>query len=310
MQIDVIIPVYKPTEKLNQLLQALERQTCRVNGIFLMHTEDGCDLSWACKMCPSVPITENFIKKHQFDHGATRDLGIQKSCAEVIVFMNQDAVPEDEYLLEYLVEALFQEESIAVAYARQMAEHTSNMIEKYTRAFNYPEKSVVKSKADKAKLGIKTYFCSNVCAAYKRDVYRKLGGFEKKIIFNEDMVYAARAIEQGYKVAYAANALVLHGHDLTTLQLFKRNFDLGVSQACYPEIFEELKSEKEGIRLVKESAKFLMKGGKLFAILEMLWKSGWKYIGYRLGKCYKRLPMSLVKRFTMNPAYWGGEDER
>lgn len=307
MQVDVIIPVYEPTEKLKQLLQALVRQTCKVNEIFLLHTEDEKDLSWANKLCQDISVREIVVKKNQYDHGATRDLGIQKSNAEVVVFLNQDAVPKNDRLLEDLVGALFQEPMVAVAYARQSAEQTANDIEKYTRAFNYPEKSIVKSKADKSKLGIKTYFCSNVCAAYKKEIYQQLGGFEKKIIFNEDMVFAARAIEQKYKIAYAADAVVLHAHDQTTFQLFQRNFDLGVSQACYPEIFEKIKSESEGIRLVKETAKYLVEIRKPHKILELIWKSGWKYMGYQLGKHYKRLPKCLVKMFTMNLAYWEGD---
>ena len=308
MQIDVIIPVYKPNEKLKEVLQALTTQTCKVHSIFLMHTEDGCDLSWAENVCQGISVAEILIKKNQYDHGATRDLGIQKTSAEVVIVMNQDAIPKDERVIEHLMAALFQEPEIAVAYARQSAEQLSNEMENYTRAFNYPEKSAVKSKADKEKMGIKTYFCSNVCAAYKKEIYQKLGGFEKKIIFNEDMVYAARAIEQGFKIAYAADAVVFHGHNLTTLQLFKRNFDLGVSQACYPEIFKDVKSENEGIRLVKETIKFFIKSGKLFLVIETVWKSGWKYIGYQLGKHYERLPMRLVRLFTMNRIYWEGDE--
>ena len=304
MLVDVIIPVYKPTEKLNQVLQALMMQTCKINGIVLIHTEDGEDLSWVNVVCKDMAVTEIKVKK--FDHGASRDLGLQASTAEAVLFLNQDAVPENEQLLENLTAALQQDSMIAVAYARQSAKQAKDEIEKYTRAFNYPEQSMVKSKEDKSRLGIKTYFCSNVCAAYKKDIYQKLGGFEKKIIFNEDMVFAAKAIGNGYKIAYAADAVVLHAHDQSALQLLKRNFDLGVSQACYPEIFKEVSSENEGIRLVKETAKHFIKSGKPFKIIELVWKSGWKYLGYQLGKHYEHLPMSLVKQFTMNPTYWEG----
>ena len=56
------------------------------------------------------------------------------------------------------------------------------------------------------RLGIKTFFCSNVCAAYRREIYEELGGFVKHTIFNEDMIYAAKAVEAGYAIAYAADA--------------------------------------------------------------------------------------------------------
>lgn len=307
MQVDVIIPVYKPTKKLNKLLNVIAEQTYRVNHIFLLHTEDGVDLSWTKEVCSEISITEILIEKKNFDHGATRDLGIQQSDADVIILMTQDAVPANNDLFSNLVNALQKEPQIAVAYARQIADKTCGEIEKYTRTFNYPPKSVVKSKANVPRLGIKAYFCSNVCAAYKKTIYQKLGGFEKKIIFNEDMVFAANAIENGYKIAYEAEAKVVHAHDYAAWQLLQRNFDLGVSQACYPEIFENVKSESEGIRLVKKTAKYLIQERKPRKIAELVVKSGCKYIGYQLGKRYDKLPKSLVMRLTMNPIYWGGE---
>ena len=49
-------------------------------------------------------------------------------------------------------------------------------------------------------MGIKTYFCSNVCAAYKKDIFEKLGGFVDRTIFNEDMIYAGNLIQQDIRL--------------------------------------------------------------------------------------------------------------
>ena len=74
----------------------------------------------------------------------------------------------------------------------------------------------------------------------------------KKPFFNEDMIYAADLIHAGYGIAYAADAKVVHSHNYSCSQQFHRNFDLGVSQAQYPEIFDGVPSEGEGLRLVKK----------------------------------------------------------
>ena len=92
----------------------------------------------------------------------------------------------------------------------------------------------MKSKEDIEKLGIKTFFCSDVCAAYKRDIFDRLGGYPDHAIFNEDMIYAHKAIMAGYSIAYAADACVYHSHNYTGVQQFHRNFDMGVSQADHP----------------------------------------------------------------------------
>ena len=102
--------------------------------------------------------------------------------------MTQDALPADNRLLEELTAPFLSDDRIAVSYARQLPEKDSGEIERFTRAYNYPEESCVKGKEQLSEMGIKTYFCSNVCAAYKKDIYQELGGFVRHTIFNEDMM--------------------------------------------------------------------------------------------------------------------------
>lgn len=310
MKIDVIIPVYEPTEKLKKLLRALVMQTVRPVQIMLVHTEDGQDISYAKELCGEIPVKGIKVRKADFDHGGTRDMAIRKVQSEIVLLMTQDAIPADRKLLEHLGQALHADDTVAVAYARQKAGKESDYIEQYTRQFNYPAESQIKSGDDLGRLGIKTYFCSNVCAAYKRDTYLQIGGFEKKIIFNEDMVFAAKAIEQGYKIAYVAEALVIHAHNYAYLHQFRRNFDQGVSQADYPQIFERVKSETEGIRLVKQTAIYLMKKRRPLQIIRLIALSGCKYIGFRIGKKYMKLPKRLVKKLSMNPEYWNSRGKQ
>ena len=146
-----------------------------------------------------------------------------------------------------------------------------------------------------ARLGIKTYFCSNVCAAYRRDVFDRLGGFTSPTIFNEDMIFAAGAVKAGFKIAYAADARVVHSHNYTGRQQFSRNFDLGVSHAQYPKVFADVPPEGEGMRLVGRTAAYLLRTCP-WLLPRLIWQSGAKWAGYRMGRRYDRLPLWLVKR--------------
>ena len=141
--------------------------------------------------------------------------------------------------------------SVRAAYARQLPKPDCKLLERFTRNFSYPARSDIKDKDDLPTAGIKTFFCSNVCAAYDRKTLEKLGGFPKRTIFNEDMIYGGNLVRNGYAIAYAADAKVLHSHNYSCKKQFQRNFDLGVSQAEHPEIFSEYPSEGEGIKLVK-----------------------------------------------------------
>lgn len=300
----VLVPTYRPDKKFSRLLQMLGRQTYPVKQLIIMNTERSLWNEGGYEGIPGLEV--HHVTKEEFDHGGTRRLGMRYVRADVCICMTQDAVPADEYLVERLVEALSQklEDPVAVAYARQLPDKDCRVIERYTRGFNYPDKSFVKTEADLPRLGIKTYFCSNVCAAYNMDIYNRMDGFVPKTIFNEDMLYAADVIDAGYGIAYAAEARVIHSHNYSCTQQLRRNFDLAVSQADHPEVFGGLKSEGEGIRMVKQTARYLRKHKRWYLLPELVMQSGCKYTGYLLGKHYKKLPGHLIRRLTMNQTYW------
>lgn len=305
MEIDIIIPLYKPGRELFALLDRLERQTLPVKNIILMNTEEKyfAQLIYGTEFAHKYKNVKVFhLSKREFDHGRTRRKGVSLSDAPVFVMMTQDAMPVDEFLLERLVDNL--KDDVAVAYARQLPGENSSVLERFSREFNYPGESVIKSLEDLDRLGIKTYFCSDVCAAYRRDIYEELSGFVKRAIFNEDMIFAACAVNAGYKIAYEAQAQVIHSHNYNCRQQFHRNFDLGVSQAQHPEIFANIKSESEGIRMVKAAAAYLRKNHMRRRIPYFYLQCFCKYAGYLLGRHYRKLPRKMVLACTASPDYW------
>ena len=299
--VDIIIPTYKPGKVFEELLNRLERQTYPISGILVMNTqEEFWNKDWE-KRYPKLRV--HHIEKKEFDHGGTRARAAEDCKSDYMIYMTQDAMPADSKLVEEILRPLI-EEKAQVSYARQLPAKNCHLIERFTRQFNYPEQPLTKGIEDLPRLGIKTYFCSNVCAAYDRRIYEKMGGFEKSAIFNEDMICAGTMIQKGYSVVYAADARVYHSHNYSGKQQFHRNFDLGVSQAEHPEIFEGVPSEGEGIRLVKRSLGYLIRTGHFWLIPQLIWQSGMKYAGYFLGKRYRKLPRKVVLACTMSPYYW------
>ena len=300
--VDVIIPAYHPGKKFATLIKRLEKQSVPIHRIIVMNTEESMwNKEWE-KLSDVMEI--HHLAKSEFDHGGTRAQAAELSDADVMIFMTQDAMPADRELLAELLKALEQDENIAAAYARQLPNAECSFVERYTRAFNYPDRSIVKTKKDMDQYGIKTFFCSNVCAAYKKDIYQKQGGFVRRTIFNEDMIYAGGLIQAGYGIAYAAEAKVIHSHNYNCMQQFHRNFDLGVSQAEHPEIFEGVPSEGEGMRLVKKTLSHLVRSEKIWLIPGFVMQCAGKYAGYLAGKNFRRLPKKFVLWCTMSPNYW------
>lgn len=303
MEVDVLIPVYRPDGKLTELLKRLKMQNYPIHRVILMNTEEKHFPAELTGIWDRVEVYH--LAKEEFDHGGTRDRGVRMSTADLVVCMTQDAMPADETLIEELVKP-FDDPEVWAAYARQLPSEDCREVEKYTRSFNYPEQSMVKTKEDLDRLGIKTFFCSNVCAAWRREKYLELGGFVKHTIFNEDMILAGTMIKQGGKIAYCAKAKVIHSHNYSAFQQFHRNFDLAVSQTMYPEVFGGIRSESEGIKLVKKSLSYCIKIGKPWLMIQVVTQSAGKLLGYKMGQRYRSLPMWLILRCTMSPSFWRG----
>lgn len=305
--LDLIIPTYLSDQKLDLLLERIRKQTVQPQRILLLNTivqgkEDVVD---NYKELYDVEIYP--IEKKDFDHGGTRDYGARLSSADYIMFMTQDAVPVDTHLIENLMKG-FEDEAVSLCYARQIAGKHGDILEQYTREFNYPDRNILKSKEDLTTMGIKAFFCSDVCAVYRKDVYDAQGGFVKKTIFAEDAIMGYHMLMAGYKIQYAKDAKVIHSHNYSYSQQFQRNFDVGVAHNQYQEVFGTVQSVPEGLKLIKETSRKMMKEKKYFDLIDLFFASGFKFLGYKLGCCYNRLPKNLVLKFTSNRHYWRESD--
>ena len=306
MSIDVIIPTYKPGKGFIELLKMLYRQTVLPDRVIVINTDEDCfnEFVASCDdkdILSKIEITH--IKKEEFDHGKTRNVAMKMSDADICVMMTMDALPKDEYLIENIIKPL-EDESVAASYARQLAYEDSSITEKLTRQFNYPDNSIIKSAKDIESMQIKAFFCSNVCCAYNMHIFNELGGFVDHTIFNEDMIYAAGAIRAGYRIAYCAEACVYHSHEYSGCEQLRRNFDNGVSHAQYPDVFEGVGQDAEGKRMVKNVLTKLLRSGHPFKSMGYVYSCGCKYIGFKLGCRYKKLPMRLVRVLSSQKEYF------
>ncbi len=285
---DVVILTHKPSELFLDIIDRLEEQSLKPRKIIVMNTGESHmdDLlgRYPDRLKGYDNIEIHHITRDEFDHGGTRKRAAEYSDAAFLIYMTQDALPADERLVENLAAPFEVDGSIAVSYARQLPYESASPIERYNRSFNYPEGDRKKTADDLDTLGIKAFFCSDVCACYRRDIYDSLGGHIEHTVFNEDMIYARGAIDAGYSIYYASDARVYHSHDYTPAQQYRRNVDLGRSQAEHPEVFGGITSYGEGKKLVKGCMSYLLKNGYWYMIPAFIAQCAGRYLGYRKGR--------------------------
>ncbi|WP_169083630.1 glycosyltransferase family 2 protein [Paenibacillus sp. PL91] len=296
-RVSVIIPTLNAGSEFDELLERLQRQSVPPHEIIVIDSasEDGTQ-----ERARKAGVRLMNVERKDFDHGGTRNQAANQAQGNILLFMTQDALPYNENLIEALTRPLIEQETIVYSYARQLARPGANVLEQLARQYNYPAESQIKSYEDIEQLGIKTFFCSNVCSAIKRDTFEAMGRFQEPVIFNEDLFMAAKCILTGYKVAYSAEAVVYHSHDYSIKQQFKRYFDNGISMRCNAWITPYSAVGKAGSKLVKLQLQKLHQSRQWHHIPRLVAESAAKLIGYKLGMNFRRLPSFITRRLSMH----------
>lgn len=283
MLLEAIIPAYKPDETIYKLIRKLRQQTVRPERIKVILTvSDGIDDSFFDPVADTDLMIE-LIDKKDFKHGGTRQRAAMSSDARYVLFLTQDGIPYDDHMTAHLIEAV-SAKNAALAYARQIPYPDSGAIEKYSRHYNYPSKSSSKNYADIEKYGIRAVFCSDTCAVYDMEIFKELGGFYYNADFNEDEIYAYKALCNGYTVEYNADAKIFHSHDYTVKEQFSRYKAIATSQREHPEIFEKMGCISEGKKYVIKGFFFFLRHFRPYTAIKFIYVSFVKYLAFVYGK--------------------------
>ena len=289
---EAVLPVCNPDRRLYQVISRLLRQDrapSKIN-IYLTVTDTygEPELLKALKEegLADKGLFVTAVSREDFNHGGTRQIAAEACKAGYCLFMTQDAMPVDIHLASSMLNA-FDKEGVAVCYARQLPYKNASIKERYARNFNYPDKSQVKDRKMLEQGKIKAIFCSDVCAMYDMKVFQELGGFERHVNFNEDMMFAHKALRNDYKISYVADARVFHSHNLSLKEQFRRNREIARSQKEHPEVFADLSSEDEGMNFVKNGVSYCLKQGSIFGAVSFIADCGFRFLGFQAGKRFK-----------------------
>jgi rhamnosyltransferase len=304
MHLAVIIPTLNGGETFLKVLAGLRGQSLPPQTLLVI---DSGSVDDTVPQALASGAQVHQIQAEEFNHGATRELGRHLVQGDYYLFMTQDAIPAHAHLLENLVKPLAERQDIGLAYARQLPRPDAHPLEAWNRRFNYPATSLLKMQADRVHLGLKTVFCSNVCAVYRAAALDAVGGFPP-VIMCEDQYVAAKMIEAGYAIYYAAEAQVVHSHNYSLVEEFRRYFDVGVffgSQA--PWIVDNFGAAgREGLRLFQEGRRFLSSSGKTHLLPQLMLRLLIKLAGYQLGSKERLLPLALKAGLSLHRDFWRG----
>jgi len=306
-RVALCIPTLNPGRWASRLTAALAGQTLSPDPVLVI---DSSSTDGSLDRFGAIGARIVRIPGEQFDHGGTRNLALDLTEADVLIYMTQDAIPTHETALADLVDGLLEDERTGLAYGRQLPRPEHHARVRAHRAYNYPDAPSRRTAADVAHLGARAAFSSDSFAAYRREAIEDMGRFPSPIIGSEDLWAAARLLQLGWQVAYVPGARVEHSHDYGLFESFCRYFDIGVFHTKEPWREEWLGgSEREGFGLVRQQAAALRAAGVRLATVRISARAGVSWLGFRCGRAHGRLPRAVCRMFSMNPAYWEDRPE-
>ena len=301
-RVGVIVPTLNAGELWPAWLEAVSKQTY---PIYRKLVVDSSSKDQTVSQAHEQGFEVIVIPPQEFNHGGTRQLAaMHLDDCELLVFLTQDALLASSDAITNLVNT-FTNKQVALAYGRQLPHYNASVIGSHARIFNYTNESVIKGRHDISKMGIKTTFCSDSFACYRRSDLLAIGGFKSDLILGEDAHVAARLILADKKIAYVAEAQVYHSHDYSVTQDFRRYFDIGVLHAQEVAIFSQFGSPSgEGVRFVKSELRYVCQKHQFLLVLSVIVRTFAKYIGYKLGRYERWLPTYVKRMLSMHRMYW------
>lgn len=158
---------------------------------------------------------EHFVQIASTDYNPSRVMnhGMRLARSEFGIFLNADATPQGPNWLAPLAQAL-QDESTAAVFGRQIPRPNCQAVfaHDYERCFG--------AERDSASW---EHFFSMVSSGLRKDIWSRRG-FLEKMQYSEDDEYTRWCRAHGYRVVYCPESVVMHSHNYTPQQAFKRSF--------------------------------------------------------------------------------------
>lgn len=208
MNCSVVIRAYNEEKHVGRLLEGIRQQTLQDVEVILV---DSGSTDKTVSVAESFDARIVWIPSDEFTFGRSLNFGVHAATREFIVIASAHIYPVYPDWLETLLRP-FQDEKVALAYGKQRGPDSAKYSERQIFHQWYPDVS----KPDQP-----TAFCNNANAAIRKSLWEK-NPYDEALTGLEDLAWGKWAKEQGYAIAYVADAEIVHVHDETPSGVLNR----------------------------------------------------------------------------------------
>ena len=208
MNCSIVIRAYNEEKYIARLLEGLRQQTLKDVEIILVDSGSTDQ---------TVSIAESFgarivrIPSAEFTFGRSLNFGLRQATRELVVIASAHVYPVYPDWLESLLRP-FEDERVALTYGKQRGYERSKYSEQQIYHQWYPDASNPSQT---------TAFCNNANAAIRKSLWEQ-NQYDETLTGLEDLAWAKWAQRNDYKIAYIAEAEIIHIHNETPHGVFNR----------------------------------------------------------------------------------------
>jgi len=204
----IVIRAYNEEAHIGRLLEGIRQQTLKDVEVVLVDSGSS-DATVAIAEAFGARVVK--IPSEEFTFGRSLNLGVSAASHEFVVIASAHVYPVYPDWLESLL-LPFQDEKIALVYGKQRAPATAKFSEQQIYHQWYADVSTMRQVSP---------FCNNANAAIRRGLWEQ-HPYDEALTGLEDVAWAKWAMEQGYAVAYVAEAEIIHVHNETLHGVYNR----------------------------------------------------------------------------------------
>ncbi|NJC95292.1 MAG: glycosyltransferase family 2 protein [Anaerolineae bacterium] len=204
----VVIRAYNESRHLPRLLEGISQQTIKDVEVILV---DSGSTDATVRIAEKFGVKIVHIPSDEFTFGRSLNLGIRVATREFIVIASAHVYPVYPDWLESLLRP-FEDERVALTYGKQRGPGSAKYSEQQIYHQWYP---------DESSMDQVTAFCNNANAAIRKSLWEK-NPYDETLTGLEDLAWGKWAKEQGYGIAYIAEAEVIHIHNETPRGVYNR----------------------------------------------------------------------------------------
>lgn len=198
-RVSAVIRAFNEEQHIGRLLRGLDQQTVRPHEVVLVDSGSTDDTVAIAEAAGCVIVR---IAKNEFSFGRALNRGCEAATGDVLLFASAHVYPVYDTYVEHLTKT-FARPEVAIAYGRQVGDERTKFSESRVMLKWFPTENIWDQGHP---------FSNNANAAVRKSVWQA-SPYDESLTGLEDLDFAQKALSAGHKIAYVADAPVVHVHE-------------------------------------------------------------------------------------------------